>query len=69
MATLSFTSATGQLFIFCCLERAACRRVSAAIETGANVMVITNAESGWIEYWAARFLPELFLLDQLKVVG
>lgn len=52
------------------IDAAAHRCVSAAIETGAHVMVITNAESGWVELSAARFLPRLLLLlGQLKVVS
>jgi len=52
------------------IEAAAHRCLSAAMALGADVLVITNAESGWIENSAARFLPRLLpLLQQLKVVS
>mmetsp|Transcript_27843 Transcript_27843/g.81518 ORF Transcript_27843/g.81518 Transcript_27843/m.81518 type:complete len:280 (-) Transcript_27843:832-1671(-) len=51
------------------LEERVAKCLSRALELGA-VVVITNAEQGWVEYSSQRFMPRLVpLLNQLRVVS
>eukprot|EP00696_Hemimastix_kukwesjijk_P010729 gnl/Hemi2/2349_TR834_c1_g1_i1.p1 gnl/Hemi2/2349_TR834_c1_g1~~gnl/Hemi2/2349_TR834_c1_g1_i1.p1 ORF type:complete len:302 (-),score=63.14 gnl/Hemi2/2349_TR834_c1_g1_i1:160-1065(-) len=64
---LSPTSPEAQLFEQ--LEAAACNLLTAAMATG-HVCIITNAENGWVQLAAQRFMPRLLpLLDLVNVVS
>lgn len=51
------------------LERSATELLSRALSLG-KVVVVTNAEAGWVELSAAKFLPGLIpLLDRIRVIS
>jgi hypothetical protein len=51
------------------LEQSVCAVLSAALSCG-NVTIITNAETGWVQLSAKKFIPGVVpLLDKLKVVS
>lgn len=54
---------------FAALEEQVGRCLSAAAALG-NVVVITNAEAGWVEYSSKRFMPRLQpLLEKMRIVS
>jgi hypothetical protein len=66
----SFSSLpTAMQAMFLKLEDHAMKCLRAAMELG-TVIIITNAEAGWVEYSSKRFLPRLVpLLSQMRIAS
>lgn len=52
------------------VEKKACELLKKAIETTPNVFLVTNAESGWVELSALKFVPSIHpILTSVTVVS